>query len=258
MSTEYVPRILLGLVVIYIGFTVVTKGMRLLNKNLEKREIGDDLRPFLISLAKVVLKMLILVSAAGIVGIETSSFVAVIAAAGFAVGLALQGSLGNLAGGILILLFKPFRSGDYIIAQGKAGFVQEIQIFNTILLTHENRRVTIPNGILSNGVIENMTDQEIIRIDLTFGIGYTDDIDKARRSIESCIESCPTALDGHKHPVHLTELADSSVNFTAQIWVKNKDYLPTKFFMLEAVKKAFDRENIGIPFPQMDVHLKNS
>lgn len=255
MATEYVPKILLALVVLYIGFQIVGQIAKVLDRAMKKNDIGEDLRPFFISMFSIGLKILIVVSAAGIMGVETASFVAVLAAAGLAVGLALQGNLSNLAGGVLILLFKPFRTGDLIIAQGHTGFVHEIRIFYTIMETLDHRNIIIPNAILSNGIIENITMKDLTRLDMTFGVSYDTDIDEARSVIMEVIDRNPHCLKDKEHKVHVVELADSSVNFRIHIWASGRKYWDNHFFMHEEVKKSMDKAGISIPFPQRDVHF---
>ncbi|MCB0642449.1 MAG: mechanosensitive ion channel, partial [Phaeodactylibacter sp.] len=185
----YAPKVLGAILVIIIGFWVANRIAKMLDKNFRKANLDEDLRPFLITLITVLLKVLVFFSAAGIVGIETASFVALLAAAGFAIGMALQGTLGHFAAGVLILFFKPYRTGDFIVAQGYAGSVKEIQIFNTILTTLDNRIIIVPNGAIMSGPIENLTSPGQRKVDLTFGISYGDDIDKARSVIDSVIQA---------------------------------------------------------------------
>lgn len=257
MATEYVPKIFLALIVLYIGFRITGQLSKLLDRILKRNDIAEDVRPFFISLLSTALKVLVVISAASMVGVETASFVAVLAAAGLAVGLALQGNLSNLAGGVLILIFKPFRVNDLIVAQGHTGFVKEIQIFYTLIQTLDHRNVIIPNALLSNGVIENITMKELTRFDMTFGVSYDTDIDEARRVIMEVIERNPHCMKDKEHKVHVVELADSSVNFRVHLWGEGKKYWDNHFFMHEEVKKAMDKVGISIPFPQRDVHIFN-
>lgn len=258
MLLEYAPKFLLGLVVFYFGFKLINKSMLLLDKMMRSNSFDEDLRPFIITLLGLLLKVIVALSAVDLLGIETTSFVAMLAAASFAVGLALQGSLSNFASGILILFFKPFRTGDMISIGDNIGVVQEIQIFNTILKTIHQRLIVIPNSILTGDVVENITGAGIIRLNLTFGIGYEDDIDKAREVVWTVIKGCPFLVnqEGREHKVIVEKLNDSSVDLGVWVWTKGVDYWDTMYFMQEYVKKAFDKENISIPFPQMDVHFK--
>ena len=201
------------------------------------------------------LKGLLLISVASMVGIATTSFVAVLGAAGLAIGLALQGSLSNFAGGVLILIFKPFKVGDLIEGGGHLGVVKEIQIFNTILTTADNRRVIIPNGVLSNNSLININVEPTRRVDFVFGIGYGDDIKKTKEILQRLADADSRVLKDPAPTIVLSELADSSVNFTVRLWVNTADYWGVYFDTHEAVKVAFDAEGISIPFPQQDVHM---
>ncbi len=253
---SYGPRILYSLIVLVVGFWIIKRVKILLNKRLSKKNSDPSLRHFLTSLVSISLKVLLLVSIASMLGIATTSFIAVLGAAGLAIGLALQGSLANFAGGVLILLFKPFRVGDYISAQGFEGSVKRIEIFNTILTTVDNKTVVIPNGNLSNGAVVNFSKEPLRRVDLTFGIGYDDDIKKAKKILEQIVGNQKSVLKDPEPFVRIGELADSSVNFTVRLWVKKEDYWTVYFDMIEQVKLGFDKAKISIPYPQMDVHMK--
>ena len=204
------------------------------------------------------LKVLLVISVLGMLGIEMTSFIAVIGAIGLAVGMALSGTLQNFAGGVMILLFKPFKVGDFINAQGFSGTVNEIQIFNTILKTPDNKTIIIPNGGLSTSAMTNFSTEPKRRVDWTFGIGYGDDADKAEQVIR---QLCEEDSRIHKEPavfIALSELADSSVNFTVRAWVNAEDYWGVFFDLNKKVYKIFDKEGLNIPFPQMDVHVHQS
>jgi small conductance mechanosensitive channel len=189
------------------------------------------------------------------VGIATTSFVAILGAAGLAVGLALQGSLANFAGGVLILLFKPFKVGDFINAQGHAGTVNAIRVFFTTLKTPDNKTIIIPNGALSNSSITNFSTEPQRRVDMTFGIGYADDIQKAKGILKRLVDSDSRILREPEPAIVLTELADSSVNFAVRAWCNATDYWGIYFDMHEKVKESFDKEGVSIPFPQRDLHV---
>lgn len=249
------PNLLLALVVLIIGFWViklVTKGVK---KGMDKAKIEESLKRFLLSLISIALKALLLISVASMLGIATTSFVAVLGAAGLAVGLSLQGSLSNFAGGVLIILFKPFKVGDVIDAQGHIGSVDSIQVFNTVLKTPDNKTIIIPNGSLSNGSITNYTMEDRRRVDMTFGIGYGDDLKKAKQVLLDLIKADKRILEDPEPFVAVSELADSSVNFVIRVWAKTSDYWGIYFDMLENVKLEFDKQGISIPFPQNDVHI---
>jgi small conductance mechanosensitive channel len=258
MAVEYGPRLIGALLVLFIGFKIssaIAKGLR---KSLAKSKIDDSLIPFLSSLTATMLKILVVISVMGMLGIEMTSFIAILGAAGLAVGMALSGTLQNFAGGVMILIFKPFKVGDFVEAGGQMGVIKEIQIFNTIMTTLDNKRIIIPNGGLSNSTMTNFSAEPFRRVDFTFGIGYSDDIDKARKVIMDEIAKLPQVLNEPAEPfVGVSELADSSVNFAVRVWVKGADYWDVFFALNENVKKAFDANNISIPFPQTDVHIYN-
>ena len=198
---------------------------------------------------------MLLISVVSMLGVATTSFIAVLGAAGLAIGLALQGSLANFAGGVLIALFKPFVAGDVIDAQGFLGKVEKIEIFNTIIKTPDNQKVILPNGPLSNGPITNVTAEPIRRVDMVFGIGYDDDIKKAQGILLEIARNNTKVLKDPAPQVRVGELADSSVNFKVRPWCKTEDYWDVYFDITEEVKKRFDSEGVSIPYPQTDVHL---
>ena len=251
-------QILGAVLALILGFWIIGRITRVLSRAMEKWNLDATIRPFLRSLINVGLKVLLLLSVAQMFGIETTSFIAILSALAFAIGLALQGNLGHFASGILILIFKPYRVGDFIVAQGYSGTVKEIQIFNTILTTLDARIIIIPNGAITSGPIENLTSPGERKVDLTFGIGYSDDIDKARSVIDGVIKTTPKVLLDNGYEIFVKELADSSVNFAVRVWVKVDDYWDVYFHLHEHVKKAFDKEGVSIPFPQMDVHVQNN
>lgn len=253
MMMAYGPKLLLAILTLIIGLWLIKRVVNAANSHFGERE--PTLGQFISSVTSVLLKAILLIAVASMVGIETTSFIAVLGAAGLAVGLALQGSLSNFAGGVLILLFKPFKVGDLIEAQGFIATVKEIQIFNTILKTADNRIVILPNASLSNGNIVNINQEDTRRVDFVFGIGYEDDIDKAKNILNTIAENDSRVLKDPEHVVVLSELADSSVNFTVRLWVKTPDYWSVYFDTHEAVKKSFDQQGISIPFPQQDVHM---
>lgn len=251
----YGPKFLLAIAVLFIGFWIIKRVTVLMDLAMTKKEVEVTLKKFLMSLVSVLLKALLLISVASMVGIETTSFIAVLGAAGLAVGLALQGSLSNFAGGVLLLLFKPYRVGDFIETQGHSGTVNAIQIFNTVLKTGDNKTIIIPNGPIANSSLINYSAEENRRVDMVFGIGYDDDIDKTRSLLQQLIDEDDRILKEPVSAILCAELADSSVNFNVRVWVNASDYWGVYFDMQEAVKKRFDQEGISIPYPQQDVHL---
>jgi len=256
IALAYLSTVLLAVVTLFVGLKIIGMMMRALGGMLDKNDVDATLKPFLISISGTGLKVLLVISVASTLGVEMTSFVAVIAAAGLAVGLALQGSLSNFAGGVLILIFKPFTVGDVIEAQGYTGKVDQVQIFATIMKTPDNKTIIIPNGQLSNGSIINYSSEATRRVDLTFGIGYGDDIEKARSAIKGLVAVDQRILKDPEPFIRVGQLADSSVNFFVRIWVAGADYWAVFFDMTENVKKEFDQQGIGMPYPQMDVHLK--
>jgi small conductance mechanosensitive channel len=220
-----------------------------------RSDVETTLRGFLHNLISWGLKFILIVVVITMIGVETTSIVAMLGAAGLAVGLALQGSLANFAGGVLILLFRPFRVDDVIEAQGYLGRVKQIQIFNTIINTLDNKRIVIPNGLLSNGPVTNLFHEPIRRVDLKFGVSYSDDIAKVRRVLEEVIAGVDHVLTDPGHEIWLAEHADSSINFIVRVWTESANYWPVHFAMMEQTKLAFDRNDITIPFPQRDVHM---
>lgn len=251
----YGPKVLLALLVLIVGLWVIKMMVNAMGKALKKRDVDPGLIPFLRGLFGALLKVVLVVSVISMVGVETTSFVAIIGAAGLAVGLALSGTLQNFAGGVIILIIKPFKVGDFLDAQGYTGTVNEIQIFNTILKTPDNKTVIIPNGPLSTGPMVNFSTEPTRRVDLSFGIGYTDDIDKAKEILMRLMKEDDRVLSDPEPTVTVAQLADSSVNFNVRPWVKAGDYWGLYWDMQERVKKTFDGEGVSIPFPQMDVHL---
>lgn len=252
----YGPKLLGGILVWIIGSFVIKILMGSFSKMLDKRKTDASLKPFLMSLVGILLKTMLAISVLGMLGVQMTSFIAILGAAGLAVGMALSGTLQNFAGGVIILLFKPFRVGDYVDAQGHAGIVKEIQIFNTILLELDNKTVIIPNGPLSTGSMVNYSTEPTRRVDFSFGIAYGDSVDKARKILMDLFKEDKRILKDPACFVGLSEMADSSVNLTARVWVKGEDYWDVFFDFNEKTYNAFNAEGISIPFPQMDVHLQ--
>ncbi len=228
------------------------------NKLLSRSKVDETLVPFLGKLFNIILKVLLFISVLSMAGVAVTSFIALLGAAGLAIGMALSGTLSNFAGGVMLLLFKPFKVGDLIEAQGFLGVVKEISIFNTILKSPDNKTIIIPNGGLSTGSMVNYTTEPLRRVDFTYGIGYGDDIKKAKSLLLQIISEDKAILNAPAEPfVEVIELADSSVNFAVRVWVKTEDYWDVFFRMNTNVYTRFNENNINIPFPQMDVHLFN-
>lgn len=258
LAVRYGVKLVLAIVVLIVGLIVIKWITKTMVKVMTKREMNVSLIPFLKSLASILLKAMLIISVMGMVGIEMTSFIAILGAAGLAVGLALQGTLQNFAGGVMILLFKPYEVGDFIEAQGFMGSVKEIQIFTTILTTPDNRKVIIPNSPLATGSITNFSAMPTRRIDFSFGIGYSDNIDQAKDILLKMAEKDERILKDENPPAVMVEaLADSSVNIKLRVWLKSEDYWDVFFDYTESVKKQFDGAKISIPFPQRDVHVYN-
>jgi len=254
-AVDYVPVVLLALVTLIVGWKLAGYAGGVMKASMRKREVDATLRSFLQTFVEVVLKVAVVVSVIQILGVGIASFVAVLGAAGLAIGLALSGTLQNFAGGVVLLFLRPFKVGDFIEAQGHMGTVQEIQVFHTVLTTPDNRRVVLPNAPLSSGSLVNFSSEPRRRIDWVFSIGYGDDIDKAREILMELLRGDERVLDDPAPAVMVTELGESSVDLTARVWAEAPNFWPLFWDMQERVKKAFDAKGINIPFPQRDVHL---
>lgn len=257
LGTSLALKLLAAVIIFLIGRWIVRKIKRLICNILEKRKVEASLATFTRSLVSITLNFLLIIIIIGTLGIETSSFIALFASAGVGIGMALSGTLQNFAGGVMILLFKPFKVGDFIEAQGQSGSVKEIQIFNTILTTPDNKIIIVPNGGLSTGITKNYSKETIRRVDWEFGIGYGDSYDKAKTVIARLLDSDSRILKEPDYFIALTSLGESSVNIVVRAWVNASDYWGVFFDMNEKVYKTFAEEKLNIPFPQMDVHLYN-
>jgi len=257
MAMHYGQKLGMAILILIIGFWIVSVIISSVKKLMVKKGFDPALQSFLGSMLSIILKVLVVISVLGTLGIEMTSFVAILGAAGLAVGLALSGTLQNFAGGVMILIFKPFKVGDVIQAQGFTGSVSEIQIFITILKTPDNKTVIIPNGGLSTGSMVNFSTEARRRVDWTIGIGYGDDADKAKELIISMLGEDNRVLKDPAVFVAVSELGDSSVNFTVRAWVEAADYWGVFFNLNERVYKEFGNHGLNIPYPQMDVHLHN-
>jgi small conductance mechanosensitive channel len=251
----YGPKVIGAIVVLILGLWVIKLITRGFGRMMQKKETDPSLQGFLKSMVSIILKVLLFISVMGMIGIEATSFIAIIGAAGLAVGLALQGTLQNFAGGVMILLFKPYKVGDFVDGAGHMGTVKEIGIFTTILNTPDNKLIIIPNAQLSNSSLTNFSAMETRRVDFTFGIAYGDDFDKAKKVLLDLINADERILKDPEPFIALSELADSSVNIVVRVWAKGADYWGIFFDMNEKVYKTFSEKGLNIPFPQMDVHL---
>jgi len=252
-----ITAIALAIVVLFIGKLIVKKLVKVVGIAMEKRKVDPTLRPFFSSMLNFGLQAILYISVIGVLGVETTSFAALLAAAGLVIGMALSGTLQNFAGGVMILLFKPYKTGDLIEAQGHLGVVKEIQLFVTVMNSLDNKTILIPNGPLSNGSMMNYSTEELRRVDWTIGIGYGDDADKAKAVIQSMLDADERILKDPSTFIAIGELADSSVNFVVRAWAKSDDYWDVFFNLNESVYKNFEKEGLNIPYPQMDVHVHN-
>lgn len=255
LIAQYGMQIVGALITLIVGLWLAKMLSRILSKALKKKEIDETLRKFFVSLFKSALIIFVLISVAAQIGIETTSFVAIIGAAGLAIGFALQGSLSNFAAGIMLIIFRPFKAGEFIEAGGVTGSVEQVGIFITILNTPDNKKIFVPNSKLTGDNIINYSANDTRRVDMVFGIGYGDDIDKAKSVINSILENDTRILKEPAPQIVVSELADSSVNFNVRPWVNSSDYWGVYFDVMERVKKKFDEQKISIPFPQRDVHV---
>ena len=255
LGAEFGLKLVTALVIFIIGRWVARRLAGLVEKGMTKAGTDSTLTGFLRNIVYIGLLTFVILAAIAQLGVQTTSFIAVLGAAGFAVGLALQGSLANFAAGVLIIIFRPFKSGDFVEAGGVAGVVENIQIFTTTMRTGDNKTIIIPNGQITSGTIVNYSTKDTRRVDMVIGVGYGDDLDKVRRVLEEILKEDERVLEDPAPTIGVLELADSSVNFAVRPWVKSADYWPVYFALHEKVKKRFDKEGISIPFPQQDVHI---
>ncbi|EAZ91607.1 mechanosensitive ion channel family protein [Crocosphaera chwakensis] len=251
-------QLLSAIVILIIGIQVAKFARKIAEKALKKTQVDVTIVNFLGNVVYVIVIALVTIVVLGQIGVKTASLIAILGSAGIAVGLALQGSLSNIASGIMLVIFRPFRVGDYIEGGGTAGIVKEIQIFNTILTSPDNRRIFVPNSKFFESSITNYSAEDSRRIDLVFGIGYDDDIKQAKQLLLDILAEDSRILSDPAPTVGLLELADSSVNFAVRPWVKQADFWDVYFSLQETVKQRFDEAGINIPFPQRDIHIHQS
>lgn len=255
LSTNGV-KLIIGVLLLYIGWKIVNKLLKTFNRILDKRGVDKTLTSFLNSFSNIAVKFILVLSILEFVGFKTASLTAILASGGLAIGLALQGSLGNFAGGIIILFLRPFKVGDFIETSTHTGTVEDIKLFYTYLITPDNKQILIPNGTISNGSLINYSAKEIRRVDLTFGVSYDADIVHVKKVISNIINKHELIINDPEPFVGVTQHADSSINFVVRVWCKTSDYWKVHFDLLEQVKVKFDEEKITIPYPQMDVRVK--
>ncbi len=255
IAKEYLPSVFMAVITLIIGLWLIRRVGGMTKDLMIRREFDNTLRPFVSSIIDVGLKILLLISVAGMFGIETTSFIAIFTALTFAIGMALQGTLGHFASGVLLLVLRPYEVGHFVEVNGREGTVHAIQIFNTVLLTPDGRRIMVPNGSIANNTIVNYTVEGERRLELKFGISYDADIDKAKDIIRNLMESNNEILKDMPIEVYVYAHGDSSVGLMARAWTKTADYWTANFYLWEAVKKEFDKKGIVIPYPQMELIL---
>lgn len=253
---KYGVKLLIALGILIVGLWLIKKLLYAINLIFEKRNFDNSLKGFLRSFIDIILKVLLIITVLSTLGVEMTSFIAILGAAGFAIGMALSGTLSNFAGGVIILILKPFRVGDVIEAQGYLGNVKEIQIFNTTLNTFDNKRIIIPNGALATGNLTNYSIEDRRRVDWTFGISYGDSFDKAKEIIFDLLAKNEKVLRDPEIFIALQSLGDSAVNIVVRAWCNTPDYWDIYFRLNEEVYKSFSEQGISIPYPQMDIHIK--
>ena len=247
----------IALTILILGRQVVKIVIKVISSALERSNTEDTVRIFVTNLLNTLLMIVVFIAAINQLGIQTTSIIAVLGAAGLAIGLALQGSLSNFAAGILIVIYRPYKVGDYIQADNHLGTVDDIQIFSTVLKTPDNKLVIVPNGSIMNGSIVNFSNQDKRRVDIIASCSYEDDIDKVKSVLADILSQDDRILSEPEPRIAVSELADSSVNLIVRPWVKNSDYINVYYSLLEEIKKRFDQEGISIPYPQSDVHIHN-
>jgi len=254
-AVTYGIRLVGAIAILVLGRIIVGILAGVVRRMMVRSQAEGTLTKFVVSLTRIFLLTVVIIAALSALGVETTSFVAIIGAAGLAIGFALQGSLANFAAGVMLMIFRPFSVGDYVEAGGTSGGVEAIQIFSTILKTPDNKKVIVPNSKVTGDNIINYSAMDTRRIDLVFGIGYGDDIKKAKENLEQILSEEARVLEDPAPTVAVSELADSSVNFVVRPWVKTADYWSVYFAITEKVKLTFDEQGISIPFPQQDVHM---
>jgi small conductance mechanosensitive channel len=257
-GVEFGINVVTALLIFVVGRWAIGLVMRGLRTLMQKQEVDKTLETFVSNLVRMVLLVFVVIAAISALGVQTTSFIAVLGAAGLAVGLALQGSLSNFAAGVLIVLFRPYRVGDYVEAAGIGGTVEAVQILTTTFKTPDNKRIIVPNSQVMDSVITNYSANDTRRVDMIVGVSYGDDLDKVRKNLQELVAADTRILPDPACTIAVAELADSSVNFVLRPWVATADYWAVKFDLTEAIKKRFDQQGISIPFPQRDVHVYQS
>ena len=254
-GAEFAINLVTAVLIFYVGKWIIGLLVGALRKLMEKNDVDATLTSFVSNLVRMTLLVFVIIAAITQLGVPSAQFVAVVGAAGLAVGLALQGSLSNFAAGVLIVLFRPYKVGDYVEAAGISGTIEQVQILTTILKTPDNKKIIVPNGQIMDSIITNYSANDMRRVDMVIGVSYDDDLDKVRKTLEELVAAEDRILEDPACTIAVSELGDSSVNFVLRPWVRTADYWGVHFDMTEAIKKRFDQEGISFPFPQQDVHL---
>ncbi|MGI9238040.1 MAG: mechanosensitive ion channel family protein [Woeseiaceae bacterium] len=254
-AVNFGKNVVIALVIFYVGRMAIGLIVRALRKVMQKQGVEKTLETFVCNLARMALLVVVIIAAISALGVETTSFIAIFGAAGLAIGLALQGSLSNFAAGVLIVLFRPYKVGDFIEGAGINGVVEQVQILTTVLKTGDNKQVIVPNSQIMDSIITNYSANDTRRVDMVVGVSYDDDLDQVRKTIQELVTAEDRILDEPECTIAVSALADSSVNFVVRPWVKTEDYWGVMFDLTEAIKKRFDKDGISFPFPQQDVHL---
>lgn len=257
-GVEFAVKAMAAVAIFLVGLWLARMVTKAMHRIMQKQNVDKILESFICNLAYWALMTFVIIAAISQIGVQTTSLIAVMGAAGLAIGLALQGSLANFAAGVLIVMFRPYRVGDFVEAAGIAGIVMQVQILTTILRTPDNKQIVVPNGQIMNSIITNYSTNDTRRIDMIIGVSYGDDIDKVKATLKDLVESDNRILKDPECQIAVSALADSSVNFVVRPWVNTADYWAVNFDLTEAIKKRFDQENISIPFPQRDVHVYQS
>ncbi len=255
LFVNFGKNLIVAILIFYIGRFIVRLVVRGMSRVMDRQQVDQTLQKFVGNLVSMALMVVVIIAAIGALGIQTTSFIAIFGAAGLAVGLALQGSLSNFAAGVLIVLFRPYKVGDYVEAAGIAGSVEEVQILTTVLKTPDNKKIIVPNSQIMDSIITNYSANDTRRVDLTIGVSYSDDLDKVHATLRELVNADERILKDPECLIAVQALADSSVNFVVRPWVASGDYWGVYFDLTEAVKKRFDDEGISFPFPQQDVHI---
>jgi len=254
-GVDFGIKLVVALVIFIIGRFVAGMVQKGLRKLMQAQQVDKILESFVCNLAYWTVKIFVIIAAINQVGIQTTSLIAVMGAAGLAVGLALQGSLSNFAAGVLIVIFRPYRVGDFVEAAGIAGVVEQVQMLTTVMKTGDNKQIVVPNAQIMDSIITNYSANDTRRVDMTIGVSYDDDLDKVRTTLQALIDADERILKDPACTIAVAELADSSVNFAVRPWVRTADYWGVQFDLTEAIKKRFDKEGISFPYPQQDVHV---